>query len=192
MHQHSCLKFCDGSLQTWAFASDGACEVFAWSCFCQVSGPAKSSHHRAPRFRAHKDQSGQEPCIVSWQKRCPPFPLRIISNHAACQAGPRRGRNLPTGNWQDTQDKLRQAPRQHWCMVPACTFSRLFLEEWYQKLAAGVDDNEKPRRGKARFVEVTCKLTDHSRSWVHQHAQVKEQSRSDACRNLVSRLYNAD
>ncbi|CAE7658530.1 unnamed protein product [Symbiodinium sp. CCMP2592] len=39
-------------------------------------------------------------------------------------------RNLPTGSWQDTQDKLQQ--------------------EWYSKLAAGVDDNEKPgRRGKA-------------------------------------------
>ncbi|CAE7031143.1 unnamed protein product, partial [Symbiodinium sp. CCMP2456] len=43
---------------------------------------------------------------------------------------PGHGRNLPTGSWQDTQDKLQQ--------------------EWYSKLAAGVDDNEKPgRRGKA-------------------------------------------
>ncbi|CAJ1388708.1 unnamed protein product [Effrenium voratum] len=36
---------------------------------------------------------------------------------------------LPTGNWEDAQEKLRQ--------------------EWHQKLAAGVDENEKPRRGKA-------------------------------------------
>eukprot|EP00439_Symbiodinium_sp_Y106_P039633 s635_g4.t2 len=49
---------------------------------------------------------------------------------AKSSAMPGHGRNLPTGSWQDTQDKLQQ--------------------EWYSKLAAGVDDNEKPgRRGKA-------------------------------------------
>lgn len=52
------------------------------------------------------------------------------TSSSAPRPGPGHGRNLPTGSWQDTQDKLQQ--------------------EWYSKLAAGVDDNEKPgRRGKA-------------------------------------------
>lgn len=50
--------------------------------------------------------------------------LSLPPNFTAQRNGP-----LPTGNWEDSQEKLRQ--------------------EWYEKLAAGVDDNDRPRRGKA-------------------------------------------
>eukprot|EP00434_Breviolum_minutum_P005849 symbB.v1.2.005155.t4/scaffold297.1/size245286/8 len=72
---------------------------------------------------AKRDVLKELPCQHRFHQGCIEKWLEM-SEHCPVRNGP-----LPTGNWEDSQEKLRK--------------------EWYEKLAAGVEDNDRGRRSKA-------------------------------------------